>query len=104
VVQVLSRRCNSRSRGKVSRWLRPHGRVLRANNFSLVFTSHFVLAAGMMSNDHIAAPAGQLTGVLKPDSTQEAAVKELMVGRGTELLTLIDKSPPTNSPSTLSFC
>jgi hypothetical protein len=35
-----------------------------------------------------------LTTKLNLDSTQQAAVKQLMVERRTELLTLIDKNPP----------
>jgi hypothetical protein len=37
---------------------------------------------------------GHLTGELKLDSSQQAAVKELMVQRRAELLRLIDKNPP----------
>jgi hypothetical protein len=37
---------------------------------------------------------GHLTRELKLDSSQQAAVKELMVERRNELLGLIDKNPP----------
>jgi hypothetical protein len=37
---------------------------------------------------------GYLTSELKLDASQQAAVKDLMVERRTELLALIDKSPP----------
>jgi hypothetical protein len=42
-----------------------------------------------------------LTSELKLDPAEQAAIKQLMVERRTDLLTLIDKSPPRRSASTV---
>jgi hypothetical protein len=63
--------------------------------FVLGFQTPFPVGGWLMMSMIIYQPSlGHLTRELKLDSAQQAAVKEVMVKRRTELLTLIDRNPP----------
>jgi hypothetical protein len=63
--------------------------------FVVGFHTPFPVGGWLMMSMIIYQPSlGHLTRELKLDSSQQAAVKELMVERRTELLGLIDKNPP----------
>src|SRR5262249_15417477 len=63
--------------------------------FVVRFPTPFPVGGWLMLSMIIYQPAlDHLTSELQLDASQQAAVKELMVERRTELLALIDKSPP----------
>jgi hypothetical protein len=66
-----------------------------SQRFVVGFHAPFPIGGWLMMSMIIYQPSlGRLTSELKLDSSQQAAVKELMVERRTNLLELIDKNPP----------
>jgi hypothetical protein len=73
----------------------PSPQGVETQRFVVGFHTPFPVGGWLMMSMIIYQPSlGHLTSELKLDSSQQAAVKELMVERRTDLLGLIDKNPP----------